>query len=55
MLTHKELKTRALKRSDVKAEYEKLDECSKVNGLNKSLKRVAAKRQPRSITRSAHK
>lgn len=26
MLTHKELKTRALKRADVKAEYERLDE-----------------------------
>jgi len=51
MLTHKELKTRALERSDVKAEYERLE----VNGLNKSLKRVAAKRQPRSIARSAHK
>ena len=26
MLTHKELKTRALKRADVKAEYDQLDE-----------------------------
>ena len=26
MLTHKELKSRALKRADVKAEYDRLDE-----------------------------